>query len=224
MKITSDYARENLDRNMTERDLLQCIEHLQDYFKYGGERGLLLFELVVYHTIPGQLYKWKVFTNKKWVEHNWDIRAKERVKGDKIRLECLKPGILYRPVENFPVVDFFFVKERDGKKKVFGVQATFSKPKPKSTYEQFYEHLGLDPDTDEVTIYFISSSSNVEGYAKGSPSYFYEDVGKIVLMPKLNLLLSKRLMILKLKGIDKCNFLTCYTRYFVAIYIDNTFS
>ena len=117
MKITSDYARKNLHPEMTEQDLFRCIQCLQEYFKYGGKRWLLLFELVVYHTIPGQFYKWEVFTNKKWVEHNWDISVKKRVKRDEIRLECLKPGILYCPLGNFPAVDFFFVKERDGKKK-----------------------------------------------------------------------------------------------------------
>ena len=115
--------------------------------------------------------------------------AKERVKGDKIRLECLKPGILYYPVEkNFPAVDFFFVKEREGKKKVFGIQVTFGKthPKSRSVYEKFYERLGLDPDTDEVTIYVISSSSNAEGYAKGLPSYFYQNVSTTDPVPKLD--------------------------------------
>ena len=189
MKITSEYARVSLDAHMTEKDLLQCIERLQGILKYGGELQPLLFQLVVYHTIPGQTYKWEVFTNEKWVEHNWDISAKERVKGDKIRLECLKPGILYYPVEkNFPAVDFFFVKEREGKKKVFGIQVTFGKthPKSRSVYEKFYERLGLDPDTDEVTIYVISSSSNAEGYAKGLPSYFYQNVSTTDPVPKLD--------------------------------------
>ena len=73
-------------------------------------------------------------------------------------------------------------------RKNFGVQVTFSKthPKPKSAYEQFYERLGLDPDTDEVTIYVISSSSNAEGYAKGFPSYFYKNVSITNPVPKLD--------------------------------------
>ena len=131
---------------------------------------------------------WEIFTDKKWVEHNWDICAKEKVKGDEIRLDCLKPGILYRPVQrNFPAVDFFFVKEIEGQKKVFGIQVTFSKthPKPRSAYEEFYNRLGLDPDTDEATIYVISSSSNAEGYAKGFLSYFYKKINTIFPMPKL---------------------------------------
>ena len=188
MRITSDYARENLDPDMTEQDLFQSIKRLQEILKYGGEQRPLLFEFVVYHTIPRQIYKWEVFTDKKWVKHNWDICAKKKVEGDQIRLECLKPGILYHPVQrNFSTVDFFFVKEREGKKKVFGIQVTFSKthPKPRSAYEEFYKGLGLDPDTDKVTIYVISSSSHAEGYAKGSLSYFYMEIDTIVPMPKL---------------------------------------
>ena len=183
MKITSDYA---LDPDMTEQDLFQSIQRLQEILKYGGEQRPLLFEFVVYHTIPRQTYKWEVFTNKKWIKHNWDICAKEKVKGDKIRLECLKPGILYRPVQGkFSAVDYFFAKEREGKKKVFGIQVAFSKthPKPRSAYEEFYKRLGLDPDTDEVTIYVISSSSHAEGYAKGSLSYFYMEIDTVTIVP-----------------------------------------
>ena len=72
--------------------------------------------------------------------------------------------------EEFSCIDFFFVKEREGKKKVFSIQVTFSKthPRPRSAYEEFYKCLGLDPNTDEVTIYFISSSSKAEGYTSVS--------------------------------------------------------
>ena len=117
-----------------------------------------------------------------------------------ICVKNLKPGILYRPWwKIFPVADMFFVKEReaDKKKEVFAIQVTCSnKHALKNTaYEAFYKGLQLDPKTDAVTLYIVSSSINAESYAnaitKGSMSYFIDPVKDLNNLSKVRFVAAK---------------------------------
>jgi len=178
MKIASEYVKSNLD-GMSDHDLIVTK-------KSEFTRDPLLFNAVVYNTIVNGFFKWQVFDQGKWIDHDWGLTKKQIVNvhvkngelrygeliedGEKICVKNLKPGILYRPwLEIFPVADMFFVKEReaDKKKEVFAIQVTFSnKHAIKNTaYEAFYKALQLDPKTDAVTFYIVSSSRNAEGYA-----------------------------------------------------------
>ena len=186
MKLASEYVKSNLDV-MSDQDLLVAIKSLnQGMLKIGYTWDPLLFEAVVCNAIINGFYKWQVFDQGKWIDHDWGLTKKQIVNvhvkngelrygeliedGEKICVKNLKPGILYRPwLEIFPVADMFFLKEReaDKKKEVFAIQVTFSnKHAIKNTaYEAFYKALQLDPKTDAVTFYIVSSSRNAEGYA-----------------------------------------------------------
>jgi len=198
MKIASEYVKNSLAVDITEQDLLVAIKSLQGMLKYGHTQDPLLFETVVYNSIiKCQHYKWQVFDQEEWIDHDWGLNKKKNVNihikngefvedGKKMCVENLKPGILYRPaLKNFPVADMFFVKEKDVDKKekeVFAIQVTFSSTHTikKTAYEAFYKGLQLDPKTDAVTFYIVSSSTNAESYAKaiakGSWSYFITPV------------------------------------------------
>ena len=64
----------------------------------------------------------------------------------------------------------------------------------------------LDPETDAVTIYIISSTGNAEGYAKGLMSYFDKGFNKIKPLPKLRFVAVPILMYLQVHSIDESNF------------------
>ena len=83
----------------------------------------------------------------------------------------------------------FFIKDLD-KKKAFGIQVALSNKHPiaKTAYKDFYDRLGLDTNTDEVTIYVISSRKNTEGYANAyemDKMSFYKNYGQAGTLPKL---------------------------------------
>ena len=70
-----------------------------------------MFELVVFNSLPRNIFKWQIY-NGKWVNYEWDFNDKKIVVKGKEDVQNMKPGILYYPVDpQFPVVDFVFVKE-----------------------------------------------------------------------------------------------------------------
>jgi len=51
------------------------------------------------------------------------------------------------------------------KKQAFGIQIIFQEThQKKSVYELLYKHLGLDPSSDELTIYLITQPKHIRGY------------------------------------------------------------
>ena len=133
------------------------------------------FEIVVYNALVlPDYFKWQVFENNQWIDHDWGLSKKERLSKCDKNAENMRPGILYKPVDPlFPAVDFVFIKEiqKDKQnKQVYCVQVTFSKDhkKAQSVYQQLYNRLGMDSQLDEIFVYIITQPKHVDGYATGT--------------------------------------------------------
>ncbi len=171
MDYASLYAKQYLtNERMSHAELSEGTSRLQSMFIGGLAKESLLFEMVVFETLRNStLFKWNVYVNGTWDDHQWKFDKSEDVaKGDENVLK-MKPGILYRPVDRqFPIVDFLFVKESPtGGRQMFGVQVTFAQKhaKKKETYERLYQRLGTKK-SDKLHIYLVPSPENAQDYAE----------------------------------------------------------
>ena len=71
MKIASEYVKSNLD-GMSDHDLIVTK-------KSEFTRDPLLFNAVVYNTIVNGFFKWQVFDQGKWIDHDWGLTKKQIV-------------------------------------------------------------------------------------------------------------------------------------------------
>ena len=130
-----------------------------------------LFQFVTYNTlVRSNLFKWQIFKGN-WEDHQWTFTEKKRVAKNSEKVIDMEPGVLYYPVDpQFPAVDFVFVNKSQGdkKKQVFAIQVTFAEnhQKPSSVYKKLYDRLGMNSETDEITIYIITQPKHALTYTK----------------------------------------------------------
>ena len=131
MQVASAYVKRNFILNkMNENEMVQCIEHLNQMFRGSKAYNSELFQLVVYNVVGSSHFKWQIFENGEWIDHEWSVQHREKiVKGDE-SVANMKPNVLYCPEEQFfPGVDFIFVKNSQADEKVkqaFAIQVTSS--------------------------------------------------------------------------------------------------
>lgn len=172
MVIASTYVKHKLAYDLKDEELVEYIGYLKQMFM-GKPQLSETFQLVVYNALVlPNIFKWQIFKNDRWIDHEWGLSKKEKLsKGDEM-VENMQPGVLYYPVDmQFPAVDFVFVKDiqkSKKKKQAYCVQVTFSSShkKPLRVYEKLYARLGMDPQLDEMFVYIISQPKYVDGYAK----------------------------------------------------------
>ena len=193
MQVASAYVKANCILNkMNENEMVQCIEHLNRMFRGSKAYNSELFQLVVYNVVGSSHFKWQIFENGKWIDHEWSVQHREKIaKGDE-SVANMKPNVLYYPEDQFfPGVDFIFVKNSQADEKVkqaFAIQVTSSgaHQKKASVYQSLYKRLEMNANTDKITIYVITKPAHVEGYTidtgKKLCSNFKKAMGD---MPKL---------------------------------------
>ncbi len=170
MDFASLHAKQYLTNEcMSPAELSEGTSRLQLMFIGGLEKESLLFEMVVLEALRNStLFKWNVYVNGTWYDHQWKFDKSEDVAKHDENVLKMKPGILYRPVDRqFPIVDFLFVKESPTGRQIFGVQITFAQKhaKKKETYERLYQRLGMKK-SDKLHIYIVPSPQNAQGYAE----------------------------------------------------------
>ena len=63
------------------------------------------------------LFKWQVFENGKWNDHQWSLTEKEKVAKHFEMVKNMKPGVLYYPTDLQFRADDFVKKSQEDKKK-----------------------------------------------------------------------------------------------------------
>jgi hypothetical protein len=173
MEVASNYVRKQLSKNsVSALELVDMCSSLRLMFIGGRTKTPELFENVVYHMLRikrDEWKEWKIWNGKCWVDHEWpEFSGGEVVEIGQEKIMDMKPGILYYPADrNFPLVDFLFVKEKQGCKEFCGIQVTFDEHHDKklSVYKKFYDSVGLKLNS-KFSIYFVPRPQHLDGYAK----------------------------------------------------------
>lgn len=176
MTYTSNYVRLCMaDKKISDEAYMKMLWNLRLIFIGGRRNDPHLFEHVVCEDVEKQKLKWEVFEAGEWVKHDWGFEKWEFVSKGKESTMNMKPGILYYPAdENFPLLDFVFVKMEQGKKRVFGIQVTFAKTHAKdlSVHHQAYKRLGMKLNQDELRVYVIPNPLHAKLYSKRKSEQF----------------------------------------------------
>jgi len=108
---------------------------------------------------------------------NLTVKSKQKVRSI-TTFQNMATEVLYYPSDrSFPLVDMYY---NDKCGKLVGIQATMAKkhPKPVSAYKKFYSHIGTNPETTHLELYYLIIPQNIEHYSKSSypPSQFWTRV------------------------------------------------
>jgi len=126
-----------------------------------------IFEL---HALTDLQWKYRVMTllsESDVIWENFTVKFKKKERSI-TTFQNMDTEVLYYPSDrSFPLVDMYY-KDKCGK--LVGIQATMAKkhPKPVSAYKRFYSHIGTNPESTHLELYYLILPQNIEHYIKTS--------------------------------------------------------